>query len=223
MGTKQSGLPAGVSLSQVIDLLNSLETAWGNSGWLDATDAGTGPCSDVVMRIGLPALDSGDVETGSVQSWFTRSQGETVQYFSAIRSVRRKHALPVASHGTLVALSTKKARPSELIVGVVQNCSQSTDIELAPPHATKLGLRLVSGLARAVDVMLPDSTRFEPAYGIFADESDETPSSVLVIAGRCTLPCDMQIRDTEGVYQARLELKIERLAGYERVSVMRIS
>jgi hypothetical protein len=223
MGTKQGGLPAGVSLSQVIDLLNSLETVWGNSGWLDATDAGTGPSSDVVMRLGLPTLGTTDADAGSVQSWFTRSQGEPVQYFSSIRTVLRKHALPLASHGTLVALSTKKARPSELVVGVVQHCSQATDIELAPPHATKLGLRLVTGLARAIDVMLPDSNRFEPAYGIFADESDETPSSIVVIAGRCTLPCDMQVRDTEGVYKARLELKIERLAGYERVSVMRIS
>jgi hypothetical protein len=221
MSTKQSGLPAGVMLPQVIDLLNGLETAWGKCEWVDATDEAQGPVLDVAMRLGLP---TGIVKTeqASPQSWFVRSHAESVKYFAGTKTIRRKSALPMASIGSLVALSTKKARPSELIVGVVSECSQLTDSDLAPPHETSLVVRTLNGIGRAIDMKLPDSERFEPGYCLYADELDDSPTSILVPTGRCKLPCEIQVREADEMYTARLDLRVERIAGFERLSLTKI-
>ena len=47
-------LPAGVTMPQVVDLLNGLETAWGKCEWVDLTDDAHGPALEVAMRLGLP-------------------------------------------------------------------------------------------------------------------------------------------------------------------------
>jgi hypothetical protein len=225
MSIKQTGLPAGVTLPQVIDLLNDLETAWGKCEWVDATDEVHGPVLEVAMRLGLPVGNvKGNVkpDQASPQSWFVRSQAENVRYFASTKTIRRKSALPMASIGSLVALSTKKARPSELIVGVVAECTQLTDADFAPPHETSLIVRTVNGIGRAIDMKLPDSERFEPGYCLYADELDESPASVLVPAGRCKLPCDIQVRQADEIYTARLDLRVERIAGFERLSLTKI-
>jgi hypothetical protein len=221
MSTKPSGLPAGFTMSQVVDLLNSLQNCWGASRWIDSTDVAQGPVLEVAMRLGLP---TGNVKTDptAVQSWFVRSHAESVKYYGSTQTVRRKAALPVASIGSLVALSTKKARPSELVVGVVTECAQITDVDLAPPHESSLVLRTLNGIGRAIDMKLPDSTRFEPGYCLYADELDEAPSSVLVPAGRCKLPCEIQVREADELYMARLDLRVERIAGFERLSFTKI-
>ncbi len=231
MSTKQSGLPAGVTMPQVVELLNSLEAAWGKCEWIDATDKRHGPVLEVAMRLGLPVGNvKGDVKCNetpdqtspSSQSWFVRSQAESVQYFASTKTIRRKSALPVASIGSLVALSTKKARPSELIVGVVAECSQLTGSDLAPRHETSLSIRTLNGMGRAIDMRLPDSERFEPGYCFYADELDDSPTSVLVPAGRCKLPCEIQVREADEMYFARLDLRVERIAGFERLSFTKI-
>jgi hypothetical protein len=227
MSTKQSGLPADVTMPQVVDLLNGLEAAWGKCEWIDATDEVHGPVLEVAMRLGLPTGNSkGSVQpdqtSPSPQSWFVRSKAESVQYFATTKTIRRKSALPIASIGSLVALSTKKARPSELIVGVVAECSQLTDSDLAPPHETSLHVRTVNGIGRAIDMKLPDSERFEPGYCLYADELDDCPASVLVPAGRCKLPCEIQVREADEMYNARLDLRVERIAGFERLSFTKI-
>jgi hypothetical protein len=221
MSTKPSGLPAGVTMPQVLDLLNSLQTCWGSAQWLDSTDEAQGPQLEVAMRLGLPI---GNVKTdqAAVQSWFVRSHAESVKYFGSTQTVRRHVTLPVASVGSLVALSVKKARPSELVVGVVTECAQITDAELAPPQESVLVLRTLNGIGRAIDMKLPDSTRFEPGYCLYADELDEAPSSVLVPAGRCKLPCEIQVREADELYMARLDLRVERIAGFERLSFTKI-
>jgi hypothetical protein len=225
MSTKQAGLPAGVSMPQVIDLLNSLEAAWGACEWVDATDDVHGPVLEVAMRLGLP---TGNVKSAvktdepAVQSWSVRSQAENVQYYAATQTVRRTTALPIASIGSLVALATKKARPSELVVGVVTESAQVTDAELATPHETILKVRTLNGMGRAIDMKLPDSARFEPGYCLYSNELDDSPSSVLVPAGRCKLPCEIQIRHADQVYAARLDLRVERIAGFERLSLTKI-
>jgi hypothetical protein len=221
MSTKQAGLPAGVSMSQVIDLLNSLEAAWGSCDWIDGTDDANGPVLEVAMRLGLP---TGNVkaEEPAVQSWSVRSQAEVVKYYAATQTVKRNTALPIASIGSLIALATKKARPSELVVGVVVECSQLTDGELASPQETILKVRSLNGMGRAIDMMLPDTTRFEPGYCLYANELDDSPSSVLVPAGRCKLPCEIHVREADQVYKARLDLRVERIAGFERLSLTKI-
>jgi hypothetical protein len=221
MSTKPSGLPSSVTMSQVVDLLNSLQTCWGSAQWLDSTDEAQGPVLEVAMRLGLPI---GNVKTdqAAVQSWFVRSHAEGIKYFSGTQTVRRQATLPVASVGSLVALSVKKARPSELVVGVVTECAQITDAELAPPQESVLVLRTLNGIGRAIDMKLPDSTRFEPGYCLYADELDEAPSSVLVPAGRCKLPCEIQVREADEHYMARLDLRVERIAGFERLSFTKI-
>jgi hypothetical protein len=219
MATKQTGLPIGLSLSRLIDLLNGLENTWGQSGWLDATNEAHGKAHDVVMRLGLPSIATTLAGKASAQSWFGNVQGEAVQFFTGTQSVLRSQSAPAANQGVLVSLSLKKARPSELLIGVVNQCSQLINSELAPPHATRLGLQLVSGLGRALDVMLPDSARFEPAYGLYHEDGDGSPTSLLVHAGRCHLPCVVQIRDAETIYKARLELRIDRVGDFERLSL----
>jgi hypothetical protein len=176
---------------------------------------------EVAMRLGLPTGNVKPDQAG-VQSWFVRSHAESVKYFASTKTVRRRTALPVAGIGSLVALSTKKARPSELIVGVVIECTQLTDSDLAPPHETSLILRTVNGIGRAIDMKLPDSERFEPGYCLYADELDESPASVLVPAGRCKLPCEIQVREADEMYTVRLDLRVERIAGFERLSFTKI-
>jgi hypothetical protein len=220
MSTKQTGLPAGVTLPQVVDLLNSLESAWGKCEWVDATDEALGPVLDVGMRLGLP---TGNVKPDQVnQSWFARSHAEGAKYFAHTRTIRRKAALPIAGIGSLVALSTKKARPSELVVGVVSQCTQMTDSDFAPPQETVLTVRTLNGIGRAIDMKLPDSDRYEPGYCLYADELDDSPSSVLVPAGRCKLPCEIQVREADEMYAARLDLRVERIAGFERLSLTKV-
>lgn len=240
MGIKQSGLPAAMTLSQVVDLLNFLEGVWGNSGWLDGSDGMGGESIDVMMRMGLPisreASFSGvnvGVNVGanvgakgdalnSMQGWFSRSQGEPVKYFSAAGTIVRKQMQPAAGLGMLVSLSTKKARPSELILGVLQECVQVTDAELAPPSESRLVINTLPGTGRAVDVMLPDGLHFESAYCLYAQELDEHPSSIVLPAGRCHVPCEIEVREAAGVYKARLEIKMAHIAGFERLSLTKI-
>jgi hypothetical protein len=228
MGTKQSGLPAGMTLAQVVDLLNLLESVWGNSGWLDGSDGMGGESIDVMMRMGLPISREAsfnvakDDSLNAMQGWFSRSQGEPVKYFSSARTIVRKQMQPAAGLGMLISLSTKKARPSELIIGVLQECVQVTDIELAPPSESRLVLSTLPGTGRAVDVMLPDGLHFESAYCLYAQELDEHPSSIVLPAGRCHVPCDIEVREAAGVYKARLEIKMERIAGFERLSLTKL-
>jgi hypothetical protein len=235
MATKQSGLPAGVTLPQLIDLLNRLETAWGQAQWLDATELALGPVLEVPMRLGLPVGNVSSTANSAAngaansaargaapQSWFVRSQSETVKYYGNTATIKRKASLPISSIGSLVALSTKKARPSELVVGVVTECAQITDVDFAPPHESQMVVRTLNGIGRAIDMMLPDSTRFEPGYCLYSNELDEAPSSVLVPAGRCKLPCEIQVREADETYKARLDLRVERIAGFERLSLTKI-
>jgi hypothetical protein len=221
MATKQAGLPAGVTLPQVVDMLNGLETAWGKAAWIDATDLANGPVLEVTMRLGLPTQESKTQDASTVPTWFARSQGENVQYFASTRTILRKGSSQ-ASLGSLVSLSTKRARPSELVVGFVSECSQLTDVDLAPPHQSTLAIRTINGMGRAIDVMLPDSPRFEATYCFYANELDDAPGSILIQAGRCKLPCEVQIREANAVYKARLDLRIERIAGFERLSLTKI-
>jgi hypothetical protein len=228
MGTKQSGLPAGMSLSQVGDLLNFLEGAWGSSGWLDGSEGMKDESVDVSMRLGLPISRESIASEGAGtlpkanQVWFSRSQGEAVKYFPATGTIVRKHSLPAASSGMLLSLSTKKARPSELVIGVLHACAQVTDVDLAPPFESRLLLKTLPGTGRAVDILLADSLQLESAYCLYAQDLDEHPSSIVMPAGRCQVPCEIEVRETSSSYKARLEIKIERIAGFERLSLTKI-
>jgi hypothetical protein len=228
MGAKRSGLPAEMSLSQVVELLNSLEASWGNSGWLDSNEGVNFEFVDITMRLGLATSHEATLNGGKDESfngmhgWFSRSQGEKVKYHAGSRTIARKHSHPAASLGMLVSLSTKRERPSELIVGVLQACSQVTDLDLAPPFETRLVLETLPGTGRAVDAMFSDSAHFESAYCLYAQELDEHPSSIVLPAGRCPVPCVIEVRESGSVYKARLEIMIQRIAGFERLSLTKI-
>ena len=200
-------------------LFRSLELSWGKPGWHDATRNLPGDAVQAHATFGFIDLAQ-------------RAARETVILDIVKSTVIRQMADPACKLGSVVALSAEKARPSELIVGVVSAAAQLLDTELSPPSATRVTFDAWPDKGRAVVVLLPDTLAYEPAYCLFhehdesrlmgADAGLEPPAIVMgttlvLPAGRCiALPCEVLVRDSGNVVKAHLALKLDGNAHFER-------
>ena len=219
-----SGLPNGLSSTRLLALFDELELCWGKPGW-----------QEVSVNISADAVDANAVFGFAVPGQSARR--ETVTFDVMKSTVFRQVPEPSCLLGSVIAIAAEKARPSELIVGVVTEAAQLLDTELSPPRTTRISFNAWPDKGRAVTVLWPDSQAYEPAYCLFHEHTDARTTSsdtgldptavlqgtsLLVPSGRCPgLPCEVLVRDSGGVVKAQLGLKLAGNSRFDRF-VMRM-